>query len=162
MEDQMNCVECGAPMKNEPARPLAYVVGGLPRVTLRGVTVRRCRKGHVETAIPRIAQLHRVIAEMLVRKPRPLAAEEVRFLRRHLGYSQVDFARRMGVAAESVSRWESGSVRLAPTAERLLRLMVVTQAPIADYSLDVLAKVQGTRAPIEMKLTSTATEWLAA
>lgn len=158
----MKCVECSALMKREPDRLVAYAEGGLPHVLLRGVEVHRCSNGHTETSIPRLAQLHRVIANVLVRKTGPLAPEEVRFLRRHLGYSQIDFSRRMGVAAESVSRWEAGSVKLAATAERLLRLMVVTQEPIKDYSLDVLAAVTGTAKPVSMKLKSTDTEWLAA
>jgi putative zinc finger/helix-turn-helix YgiT family protein len=158
----VTCMECGAAMKAERPRPVPYTAGGLPHVILRGAELRICKNGHQETTIPRIAQLHRVIANVLVRKTGPLAPEEIRFLRRHLGYSQIDFSKRMGVAPESISRWESGSVSMAATAERLLRLMVVTQAPIKDYSLDVLAKVQGPAKPTPIQLRSTDTEWLAA
>jgi putative zinc finger/helix-turn-helix YgiT family protein len=159
----MTCLECGAPMKVDRSRGVVpYTLAGLPQVLLYGVEVRRCANGHEETAIPRIAQLHRLIASLLVRKPARLAPEEIRFLRKHLGYSQADFARRMGVAPESVSRWETGAIAMKPTAENLLRLMVVTQAPIRDYSLDTLARVTGRPKPIAMKLKSTKDTWQAA
>jgi putative zinc finger/helix-turn-helix YgiT family protein len=138
----MNCIECGKPMRVDRSRKvIPYTQGGLPHVMLRGVEVRRCSNGHEEVVIPRLSDLHAAIATALVRKPAPLAPVEIRFLRKRLGYSQVDFAKRMGVAPESVSRWETGAVPMKATAEHLLRLMVVLEAPIHDYSTETLARV---------------------
>jgi DNA-binding transcriptional regulator YiaG len=132
----------------------------LRNVSLRGIEVRVCRNGHREIAIPRIEELHRVLAVAFANKPSKLAADEVRFLRRYLGYSQADFARTMGVAAETASRWESGT-GMGATAERLLRLMVATQAPIADYSFDGLERRvgKGNAKPQRMTLRNVDSTW---
>ena len=47
----------------------------------------------------------------------------------------------MGVAPETVSRWETGALAMGGTAERLLRLMVRTRKPLDDSSLDLLKDV---------------------
>jgi transcriptional regulator with XRE-family HTH domain len=104
---------------------------GLPGVILLGVEVRRCQGcGAEEVAIPRIEELHR------------LAPAEIKYLRKWLGWSGVDFARHMGTTPETVSRWEQGRVPMSPQADRLLRLMVTTRAPVADYALDALASIR--------------------
>lgn len=67
---------------------------------------RRPRCDNCEISIPHIEELHRLIAKILIDKSYRLAGEEVRFLRRVLGWSGSDFAKHMGVAEETVSRWE--------------------------------------------------------
>jgi putative zinc finger/helix-turn-helix YgiT family protein len=142
---------------------IAYTMGGLPHVTLNGVTRSVCPNGHESIGIPKISQLHALIVSVLVTKRTRLAPEEMRFLRKYLGFDQAEFAKRMGVAAESVSRWETGHVLMSPTAERLLRLMVVTQEPVNDYRmLDLFAALQGKREPARMRLTHSSHNWKSA
>jgi len=94
------------------------------------VEVDRCPKcGAVEIVIPRIEELHRALALAILRKRGRLAAPEVRFLRKYLGWSGADFAKHMGVDAATVSRWENEEQPMGPVADRLLRLMVVTREP---------------------------------
>jgi len=46
-----------------------YVESGLPNVVLIGVNVRRCAKcGSFEVLLPRVAELHRVIANAVIHK----------------------------------------------------------------------------------------------
>ncbi len=92
--------------------------------------------------IPKIEQLHRAIALAVVSKRPRLTAHEVRFLRKYLGWSGADFAKHMGVTPESVSRWENEREQMSPVADRLLRLMVVTRAPVSEYPLDSLAELE--------------------
>jgi putative zinc finger/helix-turn-helix YgiT family protein len=116
-----------------------YTASGLPYVTLQQAEVSRCPNcGETEVAIPYIEALHRAIATALVRKPARLAPEEIRYLRKYLGWSGVDFAAHMGTAPETVSRWEQGKTPIGTIADRLLRLLVVTQLPVRDYSPDLL------------------------
>jgi transcriptional regulator with XRE-family HTH domain len=77
----------------------------------------------------------------LVRQRRRLQGAEVRFLRKWLGWSGRDFARHMGVSAETVSRRENERDPIGGTSGRLLRLMVLFGRPVADYSLDRLAEI---------------------
>ena len=109
---------------------------GLSHVTLLKVEVRRCPKcGQEEVAIPRIEQLHKLLAGVLARKKGPLSGEEVRFLRTYLGWSQADFAQHAGVTRETVSRWENERELFAGTADRFLRLAVVQWGPVEHYEM---------------------------
>jgi putative zinc finger/helix-turn-helix YgiT family protein len=105
--------------------------------------VSRCPKcGETEVAIPRIEDLHRTIARALIQKRSRLTAPEIRFLRKYLGWSGVDFAAHMGATPETISRWEKGAVPIGAASDRLLRLMVASKAPVEDYSLDVLKDIK--------------------
>jgi putative zinc finger/helix-turn-helix YgiT family protein len=135
------CEVCGAEMKTRREN-YRYDASGLPYVTLKDVEVRRCPGcGETEVAIQAIEALHRAIAGAVIRKRTRLAPAEIRFLRKYLGWSGADFARHMGTSAETVSRWEHGSKPMGSAADRLLRLMVARQAPVSDYTVDVLAQI---------------------
>lgn len=141
------CEECGGALAVERDAVCRYELGGLPHVELHGVEVTRCTKcGLEEVAIPRIQQLHKMLAEHLINLPRPLAPVEVRFLRKHTGLSTVDFAKCMGVSRETVSRWETGNKPMGGQADRLLRLLVATSTPIGDYAAkDALQELDSSR-----------------
>lgn len=53
-----------------------------------------------------------------------LTPEEVRGGRESLGLTQKEFAERLGVAAETVSRWETGSLIQSRAMDNLLRLFL--------------------------------------
>lgn len=156
----MTCLQCGAEMRTAREN-FKYEASGLPGVTLVGVEVSRCPScGEYEVAIPSIEQLHRVMAVAVARKRAKLTPAEVRFLRKWLGWSGADFAARMGVTPESVSRWETGVLAMGGTADRLLRLMVLSTQPVADYSLDLLKEVaQDEAAPIRLGMRADERGW---
>jgi putative zinc finger/helix-turn-helix YgiT family protein len=136
----MKCLSCGGKTttRKESHR---YTESGLPNVLLLGIDVARCAAcGEYEITIPAMDGLHRAIAHALVEKPGRLTHDEIRFLRKHMGLSAADFARLIDASPATVSRWERGSQPMGGMAERLLRLMVVTREPIADYSLEDLAR----------------------
>ncbi len=147
----MKCQHCGGPMRTRRENFL-YEAWGLREITLVGVEVSRCRRcGEHQANIPRLEQLHRAIAQSLARKPQRLTGSEIRYLRKWLGWSGAEFAARMGVRAETVSRWETARAPMGPAAERLLRLIVLTRQPIADDPLDVLTRIAPGRA-VPMRL----------
>ena len=145
----MKCDECSGNVIVDRQAVRRYDVGGLPHVELQGVEVERCEGcGKEEVAIPRIAQLHRVLADILVKQPRMLAPVEVRFLRKHMGLCTAEFAEIMGVARETVSRWESGGQPMGAVADRLLRLIVLSHTPAENYAVeDLLRSLNDTPAP---------------
>jgi putative zinc finger/helix-turn-helix YgiT family protein len=138
----MTCLECGGSMRTR-----REVVPFDKPIGLRGVRVNtlvaRCPKcGAYEILIQDLEGLHRAIARAVVTKEARLAADEIRFLRKVLGWSGADFAEHMGASAETVSRWENGAAPMGPQADRLLRLMVMTRDPVSDYrKLDRLKHV---------------------
>ena len=150
MEEQvMRCDDCGGPVTTERNAVCRYGIGGLPHVELHGVEVTRCEScGKEGIAIPRIGQLHRVLADVIVRQRRMLAPVEIRYLRKHIGLSAADFAQMMGVARETVSRWETGAQPMGAVADRLLRLLVVTHEPTENYAVeDMLRELNDEPAP---------------
>lgn len=148
----MKCADCGGPVTAERNAVRRYDIGGLPHVVLHGVEVIRCDAcGRETVAIPRVAQLHRIVAHQIVSQRRMLAPIEIRFLRKHVGLSATDFAQRMGVTRETVSRWETGSTPMGPAADRLLRLIVVTHEPSDNYVVDdLLRDLDDTPAPARL------------
>jgi putative zinc finger/helix-turn-helix YgiT family protein len=127
-----------------------YTESGLSNVVLVDVEVRRCQNcGEITVSIPRIEELHRTLAMALIRQTGRLAPSEIRFLRKWLGWSGVDFAKHMGVAPETVSRWESmeNMKPMGGTAERLLRLAVAHGQPVDEYPIDMLIDISDDQAP---------------
>ena len=154
----MKC-DCGGTMISTNEN-YSYAACGLPHITLANVEVRRCPEcGEHEVVIPKIEQLHQAIAQAVIGKKARLAADEVRFLRKHLGWSGADFARHMGVTPETVSRWENGRESIGPVADRLLRLMVVTKAPKREYAIETLASLEDEFAPARVRLSADTDGW---
>lgn len=54
---------------------------------------------------------------------------DLRRLRRRLGWTQRQLADAVGVATNTVARWERDELRMRVTAERLVRLIAAQQAP---------------------------------
>jgi putative zinc finger/helix-turn-helix YgiT family protein len=143
------CLACGGPTKTRQEKQYRYTECGLPNVfiddAVRVTTCERC--GETYTSIPAIEQLHREIAAAVIRKRGRLAPAEIRFLRKYLGWSGADFAKRTGTKPETVSRWENGRAAMGPQADRLLRLLVARETPVMEYSVDVLGQVAGDDGP---------------
>jgi DNA-binding transcriptional regulator YiaG len=77
---------------------------------------------------PRICQVPKII-EFLGYDPEPQPAalpERIGHARRHLGLTQEDLAKTLGVSPDTVYRWESG--RSEPLAEKLNRLLDMVRA----------------------------------
>jgi putative transcriptional regulator len=136
------CLECGGEMRiRREMVPFDKPIG-LPGVRLSTFVARCSRCGAFEVMIPNLEGLHQALARAIVAKAERLSAAEIRFLRKVLGWSGVDFAEHMGTSAETVSRWETGTTPIGPQADRLLRLMVMTRDPVSDYrKLDLLKAV---------------------
>ena len=150
----MTCIECGGKLTSKKEN-YRYLGCGLKNVTLAGVEVRRCGTcGDHEVVIPRIEELHETLATAVVTHVARLSSDEVRFLRKYLGYSGVELARVMGVSPETVSRWENKKETMGPSAERLLRLLVVQKARIPQYPIETLSKISTTARtkPIGLRL----------
>jgi transcriptional regulator with XRE-family HTH domain len=100
---------------------------------------------------------------MIVEQAVRLMGEEVRFLRTYLGLRSVDFARIMGVTKECVSRWENEKEQIGGTADRLLRMLVVQQKPVSDYSperlTELLEGIREERQSLQVRLERRAGGW---
>lgn len=118
-------------------------------ITLKGARIFRCKACGVSSpVVPAPAALVRAAAEAMARAPNKLGPNEIRFLRKSLGFSSKDFAAKIDVDAGTVSRWERGAERMGPANERLLRLMVLAGDVVGDYPLEEMA----TQEPRKTKL----------
>jgi putative zinc finger/helix-turn-helix YgiT family protein len=146
----MKCLQCGGQMERRRGN-YVYDQGGL-NVTLVGVEITKCGKcGEEEVEIPRVEELHRKLALAIVAKPKRLSGAEVRFLRKSVGWSSGDFARRIHVDAATVSRWETGAQPIGLQADLLLRALVIVSKPVESYPVqelsDRFAEVEDESAP---------------
>lgn len=138
-----------------------YDESGLKHVTLVGVEVARCtRCDNYEISILRIEELHRLIAKILIDKSTRFTGEEVRFLRKSLGWSGSDFAKHMGVAGETVSRWENDVAPIGPQADRLLRFLVAQGRLTTGYPTERLKAINPSKAiATRVKLATRKDHW---
>lgn len=131
-----------------------YTESGLSNVTLANIEIRTCPEcGEREVVIPKLEMLHQMIAKKLIEATRLLEPGEIRYLRKWLGLSSLDFALIMGVRPETVSRWEheDGKFPISPTADRLLRMLVANENPAERYPID-LFKLKPRTKPVAIKL----------
>jgi transcriptional regulator with XRE-family HTH domain len=69
-------------------------------------------------------------------------------------------ARHVGVDPSTVSNWENDKDPIGPASDRLLRLMVAHGAPVDDYSLEELTKIENEqKPPIEVRVSPKAKGW---
>lgn len=143
---EMKCQKCGVEMIERKATddvPYQYKLSGLENVFLSGIMVRKCLKCGAESPIiPKIGELHKVMAETLVEKPERLSGAELRFLRKNAGFPAVKFAALLGVDPSTLSRVENGRQRpFGPAADRLARILAVGE-PARDLLLQIADKVE--------------------
>lgn len=129
----MKCPECGEAELQGSRENWKYTESGLDGVTLVGVLVERCPNcGETMVSIPRMEKLHRRLALELIKKP-SFTGKEIRFLRKHLGWSQAQFAEHMAVAKETISRWETSALGMSDSLAQLLRVLVFMGEKVQDY-----------------------------
>jgi putative zinc finger/helix-turn-helix YgiT family protein len=139
-----------------------YDESGLDCVTLENITVYRCPNcGESEPVIPNTMALHGALAKITATKKERLTPKEIRFLRTHLGYSSTDFARKMGVSVQTVSRWERENEPLGmkSVAEKLLRIMTLVGDAVKQYHLEEMATEEP--AATALRLRATRVGWAA-
>lgn len=142
----MICHECNKSEMIERQENVRYDESGLPNVVLESVKVRQCPTcGNRLVTIPRLSELHRCIAVHLVKKIARLSPADIRFLRKSLGWSKNDFAKKMHVNIEQVYRWESDKSPkpMMIQSELLLRAFVAIGKKIENYDeqVDQLATI---------------------
>lgn len=131
----MNCPECRNEMK-ESRETIRYKESGLNNIALQNIKVRTCEKcGNKLVSIPKIEELHRAIAVAFIKQKKRLSRDEIIFLRKYLGWSKADFAKKLRVKPAQVSRWESPTdpKKMEIRNELYLRALVALGKQIEDY-----------------------------
>jgi DNA-binding transcriptional regulator YiaG len=95
-----------------------------------------CNK-KLKTSIPDLEGLLHVAAQSRAITPRKLTGAEVKFLRKAVGMKSKDFAKKIEMSPENLSRVENGAKPLGPGSEKLLRFFVVMKM----FDEDILSKI---------------------
>lgn len=153
----MKCVRCGTEV-TERRGEVDY--DSLPGTRLKNVPIRECPEcGESYTGIPNMEGLDETLAKLVISQSTRLTGDEIRFLRKYLGLSQEDLARKMGVQPESISRWENERANMSEPHERLLRSIAVHETPVDDYTKAVPEDSFGEAREWRMKLTTDDHDW---
>jgi putative transcriptional regulator len=119
---EIACPSCGKRKKTRKGK-YHYTESGLQNVWLIGVEIFECDCGEKFAFIPYVQELHKLIAEILLKQEDQLSGREIRFLRKHMGLKAKDFAKELGVKNVTVSRWENGDYSPTESLDRLIRLI---------------------------------------
>jgi len=136
------CEECEAALRWKTStsnKPYSFSDYGFP-LQVSGLSTAVCAKcGTVHAAIANPERFRGSVLEEILKKPGPLTASEIVFLRKTLGLTGGRFAGLVGVSREHVSHIEQGHApNLGTAADRLARLMIATKV---DPSLAFLKRL---------------------
>ena len=121
------CSNCAADCRVEKGEFL-FLEFGLP-VLLQGIQVVRCSECGVEDPIiPNLNGLMRCLALGVLRADRRLTGAEIRFLRKYIGLSSKEFAKKLGVDHTNLSKYENGRLTVSMSKDRLTRMITIALA----------------------------------
>jgi putative zinc finger/helix-turn-helix YgiT family protein len=152
-KDVEACADCGGPVRRTRENYRMPLVGDWG-VTLEGTEIAYCPKcGGRTVSFERLGPLMDGIVAAVVRKQGRLAAPEVTFLRKHLEYTGARLAKALGVTGPTVSRWETGREQIGPSADRLLRALVLIHDREADrFDLAKFEAIEDGAEPVHLIL----------
>lgn len=144
-EGNMICDNCKIEMKKKTATndaPYRYALSGLKNVFLVGIEIEVCERcSDVSPTIPRIGELHDVIAKDLIKKPKPLTGNELRFLRKHADLPANKFSALLLMSPEHLSRIENSATQsLGPQADKLARAIITIRRDGGNETKEILLR----------------------
>jgi DNA-binding transcriptional regulator YiaG len=125
-EDYTVCSNCGSEARVRIG-VYPFNESGLTGVTLKGIELIECEAcQNVDPIIPDVNDLMRALAWHLTTQKYRLGGEDVRFLRKYLKMTGVEFARLLGADKSTLSKWENNEDPIGTANERLIRSVVLT------------------------------------
>jgi putative zinc finger/helix-turn-helix YgiT family protein len=125
------CTECGT-LQHVERKTVPYPQSGLLNVELSNVPIWVCSNGHEEVEIPAVTELHELLAQLIIRKPAMLNGAEVKFLRRRVELTAKEFAERIGITPQHLSRLENDRSIKSKVLDLLIRLSVASMIAARD------------------------------
>src|SRR5689334_12980477 len=120
----MKCDICQRKVIIKIQQTYHYKECGLDNVYLKNVGTRVCEScGEKSIRLPRIKELHATIGRAVAMQPCPLRGQDIRFLRKQLGYSAKEWATFLRTDASTLSRWENDQQEIGSQSDALIRLL---------------------------------------
>ena len=121
----MKCDVCDkGEIKIKRQQSYHYQESGLDNVYLTNVDLRMCDA--CGTKVPRFAkvpELHATIARAIAMQPCTLRGQDIKFLRKQLGFSAKEWATLLRTDASTLSRWENDQQEIGTQSDSLIRLL---------------------------------------
>ncbi len=104
-------------------QPFHYTACGLDNVWLLSGYERETTSYGDGVSIRHMDHLHEMIARGLITEKKTLSGKEFRFLRKEMGLSQLELAKRMRMSDQQLARWEKAESELPGPADLLVRVL---------------------------------------
>jgi DNA-binding transcriptional regulator YiaG len=142
---ELNCLNAPPTVRSLSTRSMLKTydatkdIGAPFRVILRNSVLQETDEtsGEIRHIIPSLGTLVAVLAVLRALHPLRFSGEDVRFVRRSVCKKGVQFAEMLLMTPENLSRYENNKVQMSESAERLLRLTVIT----AHFEVTKMLKV---------------------
>lgn len=137
----MRCTVCENKKKLEPVvQTVQYDASGLDNIVIRDTKVYQCDNcGERYVQYGNIDEIDKAVAEVLLKKEKPLTGKEIRFLRTWKGYSGQQFAKLINSSAAHLYRIEADDSSVNDKFDRLVRLAIMSLATERNYAItDIL------------------------
>jgi len=144
------CSKCKGLMERTVKAEHVEDLGGLVVKVKNAVVLQTCSCGEEMTAIPDPEGLARAAAIARALNPVALAGKEIRFMRRVLDMTQKEFAEKMELTPETVSRWENDHNGIGGMSEKLVRhniCALLHREGMVDYDAKVIVNMHVTPQP---------------
>ncbi len=137
----MRCTVCESKKKLEPkTQNIKYDASGLDNIMICGAKVYHCDNcGERYLQYGNLEEIDTVIADVLLKKDKPLTGKEIRFLRTWKGYSGQCFAKLLNASAAHLYRIEANDSCVNDKFDRLVRLAIMSLTTDRNYAVrDIL------------------------
>ena len=119
-----------------------YTECGLDNVFIEGVEIIRDEDGEEVVCIPAINELHKTIAEGILRQEGAMSGKELRFLRTEMGMTQAELGQLLHRDAQTIARWEKGEIPIDGNADTVVRKLAAEKLNIVlDVPTEELARL---------------------
>lgn len=118
-----------------------YTECGLQNVYIDGLEFVTDDEGDRIVTIPAVNELHKCIALGIVTHKHGMDADELRFLRTEMGYTQSELASLVHHDRQSIGRWERAECEIDGSSEAIIRRLAIEKLSLSSRDgIDELSK----------------------
>lgn len=129
---------CGGEAAKEPYH---YTQCGLDNVYLEGGFELTTVDGEEFISISNIDGLWKVIGIEIATHEGSLSPNEIKFLRSHMGLTQQELAKKLGVDTQTYARWEKTQTKIPGPANLAIRTLFLTSDAAAPEGTEVITQL---------------------
>lgn len=163
----MKCYQCNTTMEVIKDQPYTYDTCGLDNVIIFGIPQYKCHEcGEVYVSVPKIKQLHQVVAVSLCCQKERLSGKELRFLRKEMRLKASEFAAVLSIDPSTLSRIENGHETPSEPLEKFIRSTYISmvnstqEEPVCTDWVEILKHVAKLPMNPDRKIALNPGEWL--